>query len=139
MTDLPTIDHIGVIVDDLEEAQATFQKILGVEPSLIKDLPEAGLRIARFEAANVAVELVEYSDDGNGFGRQVMGSETGLNHLSFRVDTLSDSLSQMASLGLKPQKGFPRQGSTGPVVFFEKEPNTGLLLEINQHRDEDSR
>jgi len=139
MSDAPRIDHIGVVVDDLEAAKASFERMLGVAPSMVKKMPEVGLYIARFETTNVAIELIQYTDDGDGFGRAVMGSETGFNHISFEVDDVSEAVERFADAGLEPQEGFPRQGSTGPVSFFEKDPVTGLLLEVSQHQEEENR
>ena len=81
----PKIDHIGVIVADLEQASFTFGRLLGIKPSLIKDMPDAGIRLVRFEAANIAIELIQYLEGKSDFGRQAMGDAVGLNHLSIDV------------------------------------------------------
>lgn len=137
MTTAPRIDHVGVIVADLERASAVFRRLLGTGPSLTKEMPEAGIRLARFEAANIAVELIEYVDDGDSFGRKVMGDAIGLNHLSVEVGDVTVAVDAMAAAGLSPQDGFPCAGSTGEIAFFETEPATGVLLEVSRHRKED--
>jgi catechol 2,3-dioxygenase-like lactoylglutathione lyase family enzyme len=99
----------------------------------IKQLPDVGLRVAEFHAANVTIELLQYtSSDKAAFAKKTMGEGVGLNHISARVDDVDRSISQLAQAGFKPMEGFPRQGAHGRVAFFEPDRTTGLLLEICQ-------
>lgn len=123
------IDHIGIIVKDLDAAVARLCVLFG-EPA-IRDLPEVGLRVAEFRAANVTVELLEYAN-GSEFARGVMGERPGLNHLSIRVENVERSVAELRAAGFVPMKGFPRQGAHGRVAFFEPDAASGLLFEVCQ-------
>lgn len=124
----PHIDHIGIIVADLEQAAEQMRPLFG-EIALIRELPEVGLRVAEFHAANVVIELLQYSGEA-AFARRVMGERLGLNHISARVDNVDRSISELGAAGLVPMQGFPRQGAHGRVAFFEPGPLTGLLFEV---------
>jgi methylmalonyl-CoA epimerase len=126
----PHIDHIGIIVADLEQAAARLRPLFG-EHAAIRELPEAGLRVAEFHAANVTIELLQYSGDA-AFARRVMGERLGLNHISARVDDVDRSIAELTAAGFTPMQGFPRQGAHGRVAFFEPDPLTGLLFEVCQ-------
>ena len=123
------IDHIGIIVSDLDSAVARLGVLFG--PAEIKNLPDVGLRVAEFRAANVAVELLQYTENSD-FARRVMGSRTGLNHLSIEVQDVERSIGELRVAGLKPMEGFPRQGAHGRVAFFEPDAASGLLFEVCQ-------
>ena len=125
------IDHIGIIVADLDAAVRRLQPLFG-DSVRIKELADAGLRVAEFQAANVTVELLQYTGKDDAFARQVMGERLGLNHVSARVENVDYALSELRSAGLRPQEGFPRQGAHGRVAFFEPDAVTGLLFEICQ-------
>ena len=125
------IDHIGIIVADLEAAVSRLKPLFG-DCIGMKDLVEVGLRVAEFRAANVTVELLQYTGKDDAFARQVMGERLGLNHISARVEDVERSLADLRAAGLQPQAGFPRQGAHGRVAFFEPDPVTGLLFEICQ-------
>ena len=127
---MTTIDHIGIIVADLEQAAEKLPPLFG-EHAAIKELPEVGLRVAEFRAANVTIELLQYSGDA-AFARGVMGERLGLNHLSARVDDVDRSVSELTAAGFAPMQGFPRQGAHGRVAFFEPDRVTGLLFEVCQ-------
>lgn len=125
------IDHIGIVVADLDAAVSRLKPLFG-DSVRMKELVEVGLRVAEFKAANVTVELLQYTGKNDAFARQVMGERLGLNHVSARVPDVERSLAELRAAGLHPMEGFPRQGAHGRVAFFEPDAVTGLLFEICQ-------
>ncbi len=125
------VDHVGIIVADLDRAVARLAVLFGGKP-VLKELPEVGLRVAEFHAANVTIELLQYTGANDEFARGVMGERTGLNHLSARVEDVDRSLRELRAAGLQPMEGFPRQGAHGRVAFFKPDDASGLLFEICQ-------
>lgn len=123
------IDHIGIIVTDVERAAEKLQVLFG--EAKIKELPDVGLRVAELHAANVVIELLQYTRNSK-FARRVMGNRKGLNHLSIRVDDVERSIEELRGVGLVPMEGFPRQGAHGRVAFFEPDAASGLLFEVCQ-------
>ena len=126
----PHIDHIGVIVSDLDAAVATFTPLFGARPASTKTLAEAGIRVAEFAAANITVELIEYCGTGDSFAKQVMGAPHGINHLSFKVDDVDKSISALAASGVTVMDGFPTQGAHGTVAFFDPTTTHDFLFEV---------
>ena len=126
----PIVDHIGVIVPDLDAAVALFTKLFGGGPVKTKDMADVGLRIAEFAAANVTVELLQYTGENDGFAKEVMGEAPGVNHISFRVEGLAAATEAVEAVGAKPMAGFPRQGAHGQVVFFEPTSTGGVRFEL---------
>jgi methylmalonyl-CoA/ethylmalonyl-CoA epimerase len=127
----PYIDHIGIVVADLDQAVEKLKPLFGM-PARTKELPEVGLRVAEFDAANLVIELLQYTDGPNSFAQQVMGQRLGLNHLSARVADVEHSITDLRQAGFIPMAGFPRQGAHGRVAFFEPDAVTGLLFEVCQ-------
>jgi methylmalonyl-CoA/ethylmalonyl-CoA epimerase len=125
------IDHIGIVVADLDDAMARLAPLFGVAPA-VKELADVGLRVAEYRAANVVIELLQYTSEGESFARSVMGSRVGLNHISARVADVERSIADLSAAGLRPMEGFPRRGAHGRVAFFEPDGVTGLLFEICQ-------
>jgi methylmalonyl-CoA epimerase len=126
---VPRVDHIGIIVSDLEAAIAKLSRLLeGLLPQR-RDLPELGLRIAEFQTENLNIELIAYDGEAE-FAKKVMGNETGINHLSLQVEDIDSAIVRVTAAGLRLQEGFPRRGAHGSVAFFERDDATGLLLEI---------
>ncbi len=128
----PHIDHIGVIVADLELAAEKLRPLFG-ECTAIRELPEVGLRVAELRASNVVIELLQYLPGvDSAFAKSVMGERLGVNHFSVRVDDVEHAVADLTNAGFRPMRGFPRAGSHGRVAFFEPDRLSGLLLEVCQ-------
>jgi methylmalonyl-CoA/ethylmalonyl-CoA epimerase len=126
----PHVDHIGIIVADLDAAARTFEVLFGAPPKAVKTLEEAGVRVAEFEAANVTIELIQYLEPGESFAKTVMGAREGINHLSLRVDDIAASIRILEGAGVRTMEGFPTQGAHGKVAFFDAATTHGLLFEV---------
>ena len=126
----PTIDHIGIIVQNLEQSITLFDRLFDLRPSKIKEMPEIGLRIAQLNAANIEIELLQYSGEGENIAKKTMGINPGINHLSLEVIDIKRALKDLKHKGLNVMGGFPRKGSHGTVAFFEPETTGGILFEI---------
>ena len=125
----PRIDHIGIIVADLDAAVMRFSALFGGLAHERRDLAEVGLRIAEFHTENLNIELIAYDGDA-AFARQVMGSEPGINHITVAVTSVGEAVERLRSRGFQVQLGFPRAGAHGEVAFFERDAATGLLFEV---------
>ncbi|MBL4756098.1 MAG: VOC family protein [Rhizobiales bacterium] len=126
------IDHIGIIVDDLEASVKMFTGLLGDGPIMTKEMPDMGLKIAEFETANVMIELLQYTGSNDAFAKEVLGEKSGVNHISLRVGEVSEAIAKMEAAGAETMDGFPRGGAHGEVAFFKPESTNGVLLEICQ-------
>jgi methylmalonyl-CoA/ethylmalonyl-CoA epimerase len=126
----PVVDHIGVIVADLDATIAMFERLFGGAPASVKEMPEVGLKVAVFEAANVAIELLQYTGANDELAKRVMGQAPGVNHISFGVGKLAEAIAELEAAGARTMDGFPRQGAHGRVAFFEPASTGGVLFEV---------
>ena len=124
------IDHVGIIVADLDAAVAKFRPLFPDGPVSLKDMPAVGIRVAKLEAENVTLEFIQYT--GDGFGKKTMGERLGINHLSARVEDVDAAIGELRAAGFKTMDGFPAEGAHGRVAFFEPDESTGLLFEVCQ-------
>jgi len=128
----PRIDHIGIIVGNLEQAIARFSVLFPEGPSSRTEMADVGLRVAKFDAENIVIEFLEYTDAEVSLAAQTMGRQLGLNHITLEVGDMETAIGDLAGQGFRLQAGFPRPGAHGIIAFFEPDENTGLLLEICQ-------
>ena len=126
----PTVDHIGIIVADLDAAVVRLRPVFGDDVT-VKDLVAHDLRVAEFRTANITVELLEYTGPAE-FARKVMGDRLGINHVSLQVEDTNREIDTLQRHGFAIQDGFPTDGAHGRVAFFEPDDMTGLLFEICQ-------
>ena len=133
--DKPFVDHIGILVPDIDKAIAMFQRLFNVPVDWSKDRPDLGVRIAFLETANVTLELLQYTDQRDDFVRRTMGTTIGVNHVCFRVGDVQHSIEHLAGEGVPITEGFPTRGAHGEVAFFDPAATEGCLLEVCRPTD----
>ena len=123
-------DHIGVIVDDLQEAMDELALFWGVECQEIMEIKESGIRIAFYPLGSGQMELVEFQKPLDDVDPLVTRPGNGVQHVAFQVEDFKQALEELSAKGLKLVKGFPRKGAHGQVAFFYPTKGLELLIEI---------
>ena len=94
---LKRIDHVGVIVDNLEEAKR-FLTDMGLE--FDRDLVLPGrLRAAFYACGDTQIEVIEVDEPAE--RAQRLGDGTArMEHIAFEVDSLSTTMQALRGLGV---------------------------------------
>jgi methylmalonyl-CoA/ethylmalonyl-CoA epimerase len=115
---LSRIDHIGVVVDDIDEAKR-FLEGLGLECSM--DLRAAdSSRGAFFKCGDVSIALVQMDDPEVNRKRLAGEPLARIEHICFEVDSLSQTMEVLSGLGVKTSGApYGQDGETGedPLLF----------------------
>jgi methylmalonyl-CoA epimerase len=133
----PTIDHIGIVVQDLEKAIATYEKALGVQ-GVREVLPDRHLEIAFFPVGESRIELITPTSDESAVTRFLEKRGEGIHHIAYRVVDIVDALEQAERAGLRLIDKQARPGAHGTLVAFLHPASLhGVLTEYVQVVDED--
>ncbi len=87
------LDHIGIIVANLEDGIAFYSRVAGLGAPVVKTVPELQIRCAFFDPGGTIVELVEFS----GRGELVHGDVV----VALEVDDLDAALAHFRKAGLR--------------------------------------
>jgi methylmalonyl-CoA/ethylmalonyl-CoA epimerase len=126
----PYVDHIGILVPDLDASIAMYDRLFDVPLDWRRERDDLGLRIAMLQTGNVTLELLQYTDARDGVPRRTMGGAVGVNHLCFHADDLRGTIDRLAAAGVPLVEGFPTEGAHGEVAFFPPEATDGALIEV---------
>ncbi len=95
---LKRIDHVGVIVDDLEEAKR-FLSDMGLR--FDRDLVIPGrLRAAFYACGETQIEVIEVDEPAER-GRRLGDDRARIEHVAIEVDSLSTTLEALRGLGVQ--------------------------------------
>lgn len=110
------IDHIGIVVENLESAMRLFSEGLGLDTKRVEVVQEFQVKIAFIPVGEVLVELVE--PIGPGFVEDFLKQHgEGLHHICYRVTDIDRTLKEVGSkLELRDKKA--RLGGAGSKVAF---------------------
>lgn len=119
---LNRIDHIGIIVDDLAEAERTYSEVLGLTPG--DRVERENLRSVFYDCGGTEVELVELIDPEQ--RRERLGDAPArIEHVAFEVDDLDAVYDALSTLGVEP-KGPPVQAERYRTFFTRPESADGV-------------
>ena len=82
------INHIAIVVPDLEEGTRFWADALGLNVSNVEDVPQQQVRIAFLPVGDSNIELLEPTDDNSGVARYLQKKGPGLHHICLEVDDI---------------------------------------------------
>ena len=127
------IDHIGIVVQDLEAALKVYQTGLGLPLAEIADVPDQQVKVAFMPVGESNVELVQPTSDDTGIARFLEKRGEGIHHICIEVDAIEDALEKLRAHGVPLIDEEPRPGAHGRVAFVHPKGTHGVLIELVEH------
>lgn len=129
------INHIAIVVPDLDAATATYRDTLGAKVSAPMDLPDHGVTTVFVELPNSKVELLYPLGDNSpiaGFLKK--NPSGGMHHICYEVEDIIKARDHLVASGARILgDGEPKIGAHGkPVLFLHPKDFCGTLVEIEQ-------
>src|SRR5215831_4129983 len=115
------IDHVAIIVRNIEQALAFYQDTLGLLPRAIKEVPSEQVRIAFLPMGGPGgseIELIEPTSPDSSLARFLEKRGEGLHHICLQVDDIEAALVIMQAKGAPVLDKQPRLAAEGRAVFL---------------------
>jgi methylmalonyl-CoA/ethylmalonyl-CoA epimerase len=122
------IDHIGVAVEDLDEAVALYGERLGMSVQHRETVEEQGVEAVLLGVGDSHVELLRPLGPDTAVGKFLARSGPGLHHVAYGTDDIDSALSFVRDAGLRLIDERPRTGIRGSRVAFLHPKSTGGVL-----------
>lgn len=126
------MDHIGIVVQDLDTALQTYCELLGFRLLQRLALTEHLIEAAFLDSGNSAVELIAPTDTTSGTARFLQTRGEGIHHVCFEVEDINATLATLTEEGVRLIDTAPRQGVHGLVAFVHPKATHGILIELLQ-------
>jgi len=125
------INHVGIAVEDLDDALDRYERQFGVE-LLHRELLEGGtLDAALLGAGEDRLELVASLESDSPVGRFLARRGPGIHHIAYEVDDIEDALARLRERAVKLVDESPRPGIHGTrVAFVHPSSCFGVLTEL---------
>jgi methylmalonyl-CoA/ethylmalonyl-CoA epimerase len=131
------LDHVGIVVRDLDATAARYQAVLGLELDAVEDYGAGLLRIGFLEVGDagpfgaVKLELLEPGRPGSSAWDFLTRHGEGIEHLAFFVDDVDQELERLAASGVPLIDRCARAGAGGMrIAFLEPAALDGVLGEL---------
>lgn len=126
------IDHIAIVVKDLEPALENFRNVLNISHVDLEDVPAEKVKVAILKLEDTRIELLQPLDDNSPISKFLIEKGEGIHHLAITADDIEKDVERASSNGAKILGGI-RSGSYGrKITFIHPKSINGVLMEICQ-------
>ncbi|MDP9325531.1 MAG: methylmalonyl-CoA epimerase [Candidatus Dormibacteraeota bacterium] len=122
------IDHVGIVVADLDAGLARYRELLGVEPSVRKLMEKDGIDAAMIDLGSTHVELIAPTRPDSTIAGFLEKRGEGMHHIAFRVEDIRASLADLKAAGARLLDEEPRVGVMGHLIAFVHPKSFGGVL-----------
>ncbi len=127
------INHIAILVEDIESALPFWRDALGLQLSEIEEVETERARVAFFPTGESQIELVQPTAAETGLGRHLQKHGGGLHHLCLEVPDIEFSLEKLRHHGIELINESPRVRDSGTkYAFIHPKSTGGVLVELYQ-------
>lgn len=133
MPKVKQVNHVAVVVDDMNKALAFWRDALGMELHELRDVPAEKSQVAFLPLPGSEVELVMPTTDDSGIARYLAKRGAGMHHICLEVDDIEGMLAQLKAKGVRLINEEPRTAADGrKYAFIHPESTSGVLVELYQ-------
>ena len=128
------IHHLGVAVDNLDQAVTTYERLFGAHVEHRETVSEQGVEAASLRIGSDRVELLAALGDDTPVGKFLAKRGPGMHHVAYEVEDVNVALGELAAEGAELIDAQPRRGLFGlEVAFVHPDAVHGVLAEIVSH------
>ena len=125
------LEHVGIAVNDLDEAMKIYEEILGLKVRKITVVEEEKIRTAILLAGKIRIELMEPTDEEGPVARFIKKRGEGVHHIAFTVTNLENFLKKLKEKEIVLVDEKPRIGAGGyKMAFLHPKSTKSVLLEL---------
>jgi len=127
------VEHIGIAVQNLEEADQLYQRMLGVRRYKIEEVTSEGVRTAFYLLGETKIELLEPTHADSPIAGFLSKRGPGMHHIAFDVEDILEAMQRLRDAGFVLTHENPMRGADHKLVCFIHPKSTGgTLIELCQ-------
>ena len=129
------INHIGIAVNNIEEAIKLYTDVLGLEVTNIEVVADQKAKTALIPVGESKIELIESTAPDGVIAKYIEKRGEGIHHLALEVSNIQDALETLAGKGITLIDQKPRSGVENTSIAFLHPKDTKILLELVEPRE----
>ncbi len=129
------LNHIAIVVPDLDAASALYRQQFGAQVSEKVDLPAHGVTSVFVDLSNTKIELLHPLGTDSPISRFLDNNpDGGMHHLCYEVTNIEEAVQKLQEQGMRILgNGKPTIGAHNrPVIFLHPKDVMGTLIELEQ-------
>jgi methylmalonyl-CoA/ethylmalonyl-CoA epimerase len=131
MSPVKQINHVALVVDNIDAALKFWRDGLGLEVTHVEDVPDQDSVVAFLPTGGAEVELVKPTSEDSGITRFLRQHGPGMHHICLEVDDIAAYIYRLKKLGIRLINSEPIIGTGGKLIaFIHPESTHGVLVEL---------
>lgn len=131
MAKIKKIDHVALVVADIDEALGFWRDALGLELDHILEVPREKSSIAFLPVGDSEIELVQPTTDDSGIAKYLQKRGPGMHHICLETDDIETMLADLQEKGVQLIHEEPVIGDGGKkYAFIHPKAANGVLMEL---------
>lgn len=131
MPGIKRVDHIAIVVEDIDEALKFWRDSLGLELLHVEKVAEQESVVAFLPVGDGEIELLKPTSEESGVARYLHKRGPGIHHICFEVDDIQATLDSLKQEGVRLINEEALAGSGGKkIAFIHPESTHGVLVEL---------
>ena len=131
MPKIKRIDHIAIVVEDIDSALQFWRDALGLDLDQVVEVPDQKSLVAFLPVGDGEVELVRPTTGDSGVARYLQKRGPGMHHLCFEVEDIESALTNLREKSVRLINETPIADSKGKkLAFIHPESTNGVLVEL---------
>lgn len=133
MNHINKIEHIGIAVKDIDQANTLYEQLLGVPPYKQEIVESEAVVTSFFKVGDNKIELVASTKEDGPIGKFISKKGEGIHHIAFDVDDIEQELKRLENEGFQLINKIPKKGADNKLVaFIHPKTTNGVLVELCQ-------
>jgi len=130
MPEIKKINHVAILVEDIETALKFWRDQLGLTLDHVEDVPSQSSKVAFMPVGEGEVELVEPTDKASGLAKYLEKRGEGMHHLCIEVDDIQGMLAALKEKGVRLINEEPIALPGRKMAFIHPNSASGVLVEL---------
>ena len=127
------IEHIGIAVKNLAQANETYKNLLGAPHYKIESVESEKVITSFFKVGENKIELLESTDPNGVIAKFIEKKGEGIHHIAYAVDDVRAEMKRLKEAGFTLLNEEPKRGADNKLICFIHPRNTnGVLVELCQ-------
>lgn len=131
------INHVAVVVKDIEASLPFWEQSLGLKLDHIEEVPSQQSRVAFIPVGDSEIELVQPTTADSGLAGYLEKRGEGLHHLCIEVEDIDATLAQLKALGTRLINEEAQVLPGRKMAFIHPKAANGVLVELYQLTDQE--
>lgn len=127
------VEHIGIAVKDLQNANTLFAKLFGKEHYKIESVESEGVSTSFFMMGETKIELLEATQPDSPIAKFIEKRGEGIHHIAFEVADIEAEMKRLQAEGFTLLNETPKKGADNKLIcFLHPKSTNGVLVELCQ-------